>query len=243
MVTGSALKAACNHCSLFQLCLPVGIDARAMDKLGELIHRRPPVEKGAYIYRAGDPFKAVYAVRSGSVKTYSSTRDGREQVTGFHLAGELLGLDAINSGIHPCSARALETTSYCEIPLPDLDAVSRLVPGLQRQLVKVMSKELFYEHSLLTVMGKRNSLERVAAFLVSIGERYRSRRFSATEFVLSMSRDDIGNYLGLAMETVSRTFAKLQDFGVIQVDGRHVRILDIVGLKDMANQATLARTA
>jgi CRP/FNR family transcriptional regulator len=219
------------------------MDECDLKELDRIIERRRPMERGTYLYRDGTPFEAIYAVRSGSIKTYTATREGHEQVTGFHLAGELLGLDAINSGSHPCTAKVLETTSVCEIPFESLEKLSDEIPGLQRQLLKIMSKELLAEQSLLTLLGKKNSQERLAAFLVSLSDRYQQRGFSPTEFHLSMSRDDIGNYLGLAMETVSRMFTRFQNEGLLRVEGRHVRILNLAHLRALANEGRLAISA
>lgn len=207
-----------------------------LEALNRIIERRRPMKRGHHLYRIGDTFQAIYAVRSGSIKTYTVSTEGQEQVTGFHLAGELLGLDAINDGNHPCNAKALETTAVCEIPFDRLDELCDRIPGLRRQLFKIMSKELSFEQSLLTLLGKKNSQERLAAFLLSLSARYRGRGFSAHEFRLGMSRDDIGNYLGLAMETVSRMFTRFQSEGILEVDNRDVRILDLERLQTLAHQ-------
>lgn len=236
IVSVNALKVACKHCSLYRLCLPVGMDDADLEELNRIIERRRPMKRGHYLYRVGDTFQAIYAVRSGSIKTYTISTDGQEQVTGFHLAGELLGLDAISDGSHPCNAKTLESTAVCEIPFDRLDELCDRIPGLRRQLFKVMSKELSYEQSLLTLLGKKNSQERLAAFLLSLSNRYRGRGFSPQEFRLGMSRDDIGNYLGLAMETVSRMFTRFQGEGILEVDHRNVRILDLERLQQLAHQ-------
>ena len=207
-----------------------------LEALNRIIERRRPMKRAEHLYRIGDDFQAIYAVRSGSIKTYTVSAEGQEQVTGFHLAGELLGLDAINDGRHPCNAKVLETTAVCEIPFDRLDELCDRIPGLRRQLFKVMSKELSFEQSLLTLLGKKNSQERLAAFLLSLSERFRGRGFSPQEFRLGMSRDDIGNYLGLAMETVSRMFTRFQHDGLLEVDNRNVRILDLERLQVLAHQ-------
>ncbi|HKJ95033.1 MAG TPA: fumarate/nitrate reduction transcriptional regulator Fnr [Gammaproteobacteria bacterium] len=236
IVSVNDLKVACKNCSLFQLCLPVGMEEADLEALNRIIERRRPMKRGHHLYRIGDSFQAIYAVRSGSIKTYTVSAEGQEQVTGFHLAGELLGLDAINDGQHPCNAKVLESTAVCEIPFDRLDELCDRIPGLRRQLFKVMSKELSFEQSLLTLLGKKNSQERLAAFLLSLSARYRSRGFSPQEFRLGMSRDDIGNYLGLAMETVSRMFTRFQTEGILKVDNRNVRILDLERLQTLAHQ-------
>lgn len=228
-------KVACKDCNLFQLCLPVGIDARELEELDNIIKRRRPLKRGDHLFHVGTPFQSIYAVRSGSIKTYAPTEDGHEQVTGFHLPGELLGLDAINLEHHPCAAKALETTSLCEIPFDRLEELSTRLPSLQHQLLKIMSKEILHDQSLLMLLGKKSAEERLAALLLSLSERYLQRGFSPTDFYLSMSRNDIGNYLGLAVETVSRLFSRFQDEGLLNVQRKHVCITDLPQLRIIAN--------
>ncbi len=229
------IKVACKDCNLFQLCLPVGIDAKELEELDSIIKRRRPVKRGEHLFRVGDPFQAIYAVRSGSIKTYTPTEDGHEQVTGFHLPGELLGLDAINLQHHPCAAKALETTSICEIPFDRLEELSMRLPSLQHQLLKILSKEILHDQSLLMLLGKKSAEERLAALLLSLSNRYLQRGFSPTDFYLSMSRNDIGNYLGLAVETVSRLFSRFQEEGLLSVQRKHVCITDLPRLREVAN--------
>lgn len=229
------IRVACKDCNLFQLCLPVGIDAKELEELDSIIKRRRPVKRGEHLFRVGDPFQAIYAVRSGSIKTYTPTEDGHEQVTGFHLPGELLGLDAINLQHHPCAAKALETTSMCEIPFERLEELSMRLPSLQHQLLKIMSKEILHDQSLLMLLGKKSAEERLAALLLSLSTRYQQRGFSPSDFYLSMSRNDIGNYLGLAVETVSRLFTRFQDEGLLSVQRKHVRIIDLPRMRAIAN--------
>jgi CRP/FNR family transcriptional regulator len=229
------IRVACKDCNLFQLCLPVGIDAKELEELDNIIKRRRPVKRGEHLFRVGDPFQAIYAVRSGSIKTYTPTEDGHEQVTGFHLPGELLGLDAINLQHHPCAAKALETTSVCEIPFDRLEELSMRLPSLQHQLLKIMSKEILHDQSLLMLLGKKSAEERLAALLLSLSTRYQQRGFSPSDFYLSMSRNDIGNYLGLAVETVSRLFTRFQDEGLLSVQRKHVRIIDLPRMRAIAN--------
>ncbi len=149
------IKVACKDCNLFQLCLPVGIDSRELEMLDSIIKRRRPLNAAIHLFHVGTPFQSIYAVRSGSIKTYAPTEDGHEQVTGFHLPGELLGLDAINLEHHPCAAKALETTSLCEIPFDRLEELSTHLPSLQHQLLKIMSKEILHDQSLLMLLGKK----------------------------------------------------------------------------------------
>ncbi len=229
------IKVACKDCNLFQLCLPVGIDEQELEELDSIIKRRRPLKRGDHLFQVGSPFQSIYAVRSGSIKTYTPTEDGYEQVTGFHLPGELLGLDAINLEHHPCAAKALETTSLCEIPFNRLEELSTHLPSLQHQLLKIMSKEILHDQSLLMLLGKKSAEERLAALLLSLSTRYQQRGFSPTDFYLSMSRNDIGNYLGLAVETVSRLFSRFQEEGVLEVQRKHVCITDLIRLREIAN--------
>lgn len=227
-------KVACADCGLYRLCLPVGVDRSELAEVDRIIKRRRPIQRGDQLFAAGSPFHAIYAVRSGSIKTFTFTEDGREQVTGFFLPGELVGLDAIGRGIHHTGARALQTTSVCEIPYPEFETVSQHIPSLARQLLRIMSREMHDDQVMLTLLGKRSADERLAAFLVNLSERFGQRGYSPVEYNLSMSRHDIGNYLGLAVETVSRWFSRLQDNGIIAVRARNVRLLDLERLRVLA---------
>lgn len=228
------LKIACSNCNLFQLCLPMGIDDQDLDRLEQIIKRKKPLQRGDFVFRIGDPLHSIYAIRAGSVKTFTFTEDGYEQVTGFHLSGELLGLDAISTDRHSCTAKVLETTQVCEIPFHRLEELGREVPNLSHQFLRLMSKELVQDHSLLMQLSKKSAEERLAAYLLNLSTRYRQRGFSAKEFNLSMSRTDIGNYLGLAVETVSRLFSRLQEDGVITVNRKHIVLNDLDRMAELA---------
>jgi len=228
------LQVACQSCGLHELCLPMGIHPEEMDRLDTIIKRRRPLHRNDFLYHSGDTLTSLYAVRSGSIKTYSLTGDGEEQIIGFHLPGELLGLDAIHDGGHHCSARALETTSICEIPFDDLEALAQEIPGLQHQLFRLMSKELQSDEHFMLVLGKKTSEERLSNFLISLSTRFSQRGFSGTEFNLSMSRNDIANYLGLAVETVSRLFTRFQNAGLIEVNRKLITIKNLEGLNELA---------
>lgn len=243
IVNLSQLKVACRDCSLFQLCLPVGIGPGDLDLLDRIIKRRRPIRRGEHLFQVDFPFQAIYAVRSGSIKTYVPTANGNEQITGFHLPGELLGLDAISTGHHPCAAKALETTSLCEIPFDRLEELSEQIPSLQHQLLRIMSKEILHDHNLLTLLGKKSAEERLAALLVGLSDRYQQRGFSPLEFNLSMSRNDIGNYLGMAVETVSRLFSRFQEEGLLKVARKHVHILKPARLYALATNSLQPHTA
>lgn len=234
IVSLSSIKQACQGCSLQQLCLPVGISDQDLEMLDSIIKRRRPLSRGNHVFRMGDEFTALYAIRAGSVKTYTITEAGGEQITGFHLPGELVGLDAISTTVHPCGARVLETTSVCEIPFDHLEDLSGRIPSLGRQLLRIMSREISADTELLTLLGKKSAEERLASLLLSLSTRYRERGRSAREFHLSMSRNDIGNYLGLAVETISRLFTRFQNQGLISVQNKFVRLEDMDALHQMA---------
>jgi CRP/FNR family transcriptional regulator len=227
------LKVACKDCSLFQLCLPVGLGEEELVLLDRLIRRRRVLRRGEYLFRPGDPFVYVYAVRSGSIKTYIPVRDGADQVTGFHLPGELLGLDAIHTERHQCGANALETTGVCELPLNRMEELGSAVTSLQRRMLRIMSRQILHDQTLQVLLCKRSAEERLAALLLSLSNRYKRRGFSATDFHLSMSRQDIASYLGLAEETVSRLFGRLQDQGLIEVLRKRVHLLNLRRLTSM----------
>lgn len=218
---------SCRVCSLHRLCLPLGIDRDDLDRLAGIVsRRRSPLERGEYLFHAGDPFTAVYVIRAGSVKTVTVSREGGEHVTGFYLPGELIGLDAIAGGSHPCAAQALESTAVCEIGYGELESLSRKIPGLQRQLLRLMSCEIRQDRDMMVLLGGMPAEERLAALLLNLSDRFRQRGFSPSDIRLSMSRYDIGSYLGLAVETVSRLFSRLQGEGLISVQRKQVRIRD-----------------
>lgn len=230
----SALKTACKSCKLHDLCVPLGMDLADIDQLDEIIKRRKPLQKGEYLFHGNDNFHALYAIRSGSIKTYTENEEGDEQITGLYLPGELLGLDAIHGSKHPCSAVALETTSLCEMPFHSLEDLSQHIPSLHHQLFRIMSREIASEQTLLMLMAQKNAEERLAAFLVNLSSRLKMRSFSDTEFFLSMSRKDIGNYLGLTIETISRTFSRFQSDGILTTQRKYVKINDIHRLRGIA---------
>ena len=230
----SALKTACQSCNLHDLCLPLGLDMGDIDKLNSIIKRSRPLQKGEHLFNGGDNFASIYAVRSGSIKTFSESAEGDEQITGLYLPGELLGLDAIHKNTHPCSAIALETTSLCEIPFGTLENLSTKIPELHHQLFRIMSKEIATDQSLLMLMAQKSAEEKLAAFLVNLSSRLKQRNFSETEFNLSMSRKDIGNYLGLTIETISRTFSRFQNDGLLSTQRKYVNIHKLNELKVLA---------
>ncbi len=223
--------AACSDCSLAGLCLPVGLCQTELERLDGLVTRSAPAHEGDHLYRVGDPFKAIYAVRSGCYKTYSVDSEGREHVLGFHLPGELLGLDAIYPGHHVGNAVALDTATVCMLPYAQLAELTGQIGGLRTQLLRLMSKHIGGASALA---GDFTAEERIAAFLLDLARRYQQHGFSKSEFNLAMSRRDIANYLRLAPETVSRVFARFEKDRLISVDRRNVHLTDPSRLGGMA---------
>lgn len=231
------LKVACASCNLRELCLPVGLNAGELQKLDGLVEKRRSVQRGDHLFRNGDRFEALYAVRTGFFKTCVGSEDGRDQVTGFQMAGELLGLDGISSDHHHCNAVALEDSSVCVIQYRDLEALSREFNVLQHQFHKIMSREIVRDHGVMLLLGNMRAEERLAAFLLNLTQRLQARGFSASSLVLRMTREEIGSYLGLKLETVSRTFSKFQEDGLMEVKQRQLRILDQAGLQALVNNS------
>jgi len=225
---------SCDQCSLKLLCLPVGLSESELWQLDEIVQRRRPIAKGQILFRMGAPFASVFAVRTGSLKTVLLSDDGTEQVTGFALAGELLGLDAINQGAHPVSAVALESTSICEIPFDKLDGLAGQLPGFRQHIMRTMSREIAADESLLALLGQRSAEQRLAAFLLSLSTRFHARGLVADRFCLSMSRADIANHLGLTQETISRLFTQFRKQGLIEIHTRDLHLLDMDSLHRIA---------
>ncbi|MEZ5625997.1 fumarate/nitrate reduction transcriptional regulator Fnr [Denitromonas sp.] len=230
-ITVEGLKTACSQCNLQELCLPFGMSDGDIDQLDALVGGRRKVKRHQHLYRVGDAFESIYAVRTGSFKTDVLLEDGREQVTGFQMSGEILGLDGISTDAHTCNAVALEDSDVCIIPFANLETLSREVESLQHQFHKVMSREIVRDHGVMMLLGSMRAEERLAAFLINMSQRFTARGFSAAEFHLRMTREEIGSYLGLKLETVSRAFSRFQENGLIAVQQKHIRIRDIGGLK------------
>lgn len=229
-----AAQPHCNSCSLNALCLPLSLNNTDMDRLDSIIRRGRPVEKGQVLFQQGDNFQSVFAVRTGAIKTYTLASNGEEQITGFHLASELVGLAGYDNGVYPLSAKALETTTICEIPLIQLDTLADELPTLRRQLMRNMSSEIRQDQHMMLLLSKKNAEERVASFLLNIAQRYGRRGYSTTHFRLPMSRVDISNYLGLAVETISRVFTRFQKNELIETQGKEVILLDMDTLQELA---------
>lgn len=220
----------CSTCHLRDLCLPTGLAAADLDRLDGLRFGRRRVREGQSLFREGDEFQFVYAVRSGTFKSNLMLLDGREQVTGFHMAGELLGFDGLAAGRHASSALALEDAEVCSISVAQLSEVAAAHRGMQQVLARLMSREIVREHGLMAMLGAMNAEERVAAFLLNISRRLKARGYSPREFHLRMSRADIGSYLGMTLETVSRTLSLFDRQGWIEINKKHVRITNFEGL-------------
>jgi CRP/FNR family transcriptional regulator len=231
-VPAAELAVLCSSCHLRELCLPCGMQGDDIERLDNMMFSRRRLKAGQTLYRAGDRFDFIYAVRSGTFKTSLDLSDGREQVSGFYLGGELMGLDGVAHGKHASSATALEDAEVCAIPYARLSELSAANAGMQHIVSRLMSREIVREHSLMLLLGSMNAEERLAAFLLNLSQRLKARGYSPTEFHLRMSRAEIGSYLGMKLETVSRTFSAFQQQGVLEVDKRHIRIADMERLSE-----------
>jgi len=225
----------CQNCSISELCLPFTLNEQELNTLDDIIDRKRPIHKGDKIFSDGQELHALFAIRSGTFKTYTVNEQGEEQITGFHLAGDLLGFDAIADSEHKSFAQALETSMVCEIPYDNLDTLSNTMPKLKKQVLRLMSNEIRTDQEMLTLLNRKNAEQRVATFLVSLSDRYKNRGLSAIEFRLTMTRSDIGNYIGLTVETISRLLNRFHKSGLIKVDGKLITILDIDQLSDCAS--------
>ena len=217
---------ACSSCGLRELCLPVGFTDEEMEQLDSLVSMRRTIRRGETLFRRGDAFASIYAVRAGFFKTCTTNEIGRDQVTGFQMAGELMGLDGVDEGKHRCDAVALEDSRVCVIPYVALERLSLAFPALQRQFHRVMSREIVRDHSVMMMLSGMRAEERVAAFLSNLARRLQARGFSPSRFLLRMTRQEIGTYLGLQLETVSRCFSRFHEEGILEVQQRQIRILD-----------------
>ncbi len=230
------LRDSCAHCSLSLSCLPSAIGNHDLALLDDMAKRRRPLERGDYLFREGDRHSALFVVRSGAIKVSTLFAEGGTQVLGFHLPGEILGLDGVAEDRHKATAEALEDSSVCEIPFARLSQIAAQVPALQREVYRIVSREFVREQRHPVMMGRKHALTRLALFLHSVAERRRLQELDPAHFQLSMSRQDLANYLGLVIETVSRAFSRLQALGVIRVDRRLVQVLDAAALEQIANR-------
>jgi CRP/FNR family transcriptional regulator, anaerobic regulatory protein len=229
------IRVACSNCNLRELCMPLGLSSTELDRLEEIVQTRRKIKKGDALFFHGDKFSNLYAIRTGFFKTTVTSQDGREQVTGFQMAGEVVGLDGIVNDQHTCNAIALEDAEVCVLPFERIEELSREISALQRNVHKIMSREIVRENGVMLLLGSMRAEERLAAFLLNLVQRLHARGFSPLELVLRMTREEIGNYLGLKLETVSRTFSKFVDDGILEVKQRNVRILKPNALKEIVN--------
>ena len=228
----SKLQVTCSNCSLNELCLPRGLEQADIERIARIVGRKKTLQKGDYLYRKGDRFRGIIAIKAGTAKLVALDQGGNEYLTNYLLPGELLGFDALANDQHFCSAMALETLSYCELPAEQLDALCLDVPNLLRELFRHAGETLTAETNQI-MLGKRPAEERVAGFLLNLSDRLYRRGFSATEFRLSLTRHEIGNYLGLALETVSRILTGFEEQGLIEVHNKQIRIRNLPALREL----------
>ena len=229
------LSLSCRDCSLAELCLPRALDTEELEQLESQVKQHPVLARGASLYNLHEPFHSLYVIKSGTLKTVINTASGKEQITGFFMPGEIVGFDGLDTG-HTCSAVAIERTTVCDLPLVAIDDLTGAIPSLRREMFRLMSREITTDQSMLLTLARRTSEERIAIFLMNVSERFRKRGFSAVHFRLAMARQDIGNYLGMAAETVSRVLTHLSDANVISVHGRVITVLNPTALALRAGQ-------
>ncbi|MDO5073709.1 Fnr family transcriptional regulator [Neisseria animaloris] len=229
------MKTLCSNCSLRELCLPVGLMPTEFAQLDAVIRQSRRLKKGEYLFRAGDPFASLFAIRTGFFKTTVASQDGRDQVTGFFMSGELIGMDGICAHTHSCDAVALEDSEVCELPFSHMEQLGQNIPSLQTHFFRLMSREIVRDQGVMLLLGNMRAEERLAAFLLNLSNRLYSRGFAANDFILRMSREEIGSYLGLKLETVSRTLSKFHHEGLISVEHKHIKILEPQALKKMVS--------
>ncbi len=231
----------CQDCGFSQLCLPFSLNDSELDKLDDIIQRKRPAQKGDHLFEAGKPLQALYAVRTGSFKTYTLTEQGEEQITGFHLPGDVIGFDAIGENAHPSYAQALETAMVCEIPFNNLDNLLNDLPKLRQQLMRLMSQDISGDQQMMLLLNRKTAEEKLAAFLSNLAQRFANRGFSRKEFRLTMTRGEIGNYLGLTVETISRLLGRFHKDELIHVDGKLITITNFDELTKIAGMAKIAK--
>jgi CRP/FNR family transcriptional regulator len=234
-ITISSITANCADCSMHELCLPATVSDEELDRLETIMSKRTRIERGESLYRAGEVFASLYAVRLGHFKTVYSEGPATKQITGFQMSGEILGMEGIGHTRHKCSAMALEDSEVCEIPYARLETLLGEIPSLQAHFHRMMSREIGREHQVMLLLGSMSADQRVAAFLLNLSKRYEARGFSSSHFVLRMTREDIGNYLGLTIESVSRVFSRFKKNDWIEGSPRDVKILDRVALEELCN--------
>ncbi len=228
-------RIVCRNCSLSTLCLPVGLEPEDLDVFDSIVKRSKPLRKGEHLFYEGEVFQSVYIIRSGTIKGYHSTSDGEEQISGFFLPSELLGISGVELGTYPISAQVLETTIVCEIPYEKLDNLCEIIPRLRKQVLMIMGRRIREDQQMKLLLSQKSASERIASFLIGLSERYARRGFSSQAFRLAMSRNEIGNYLGLALETVSRVFSRFQKCALINANGKEIEIINMLKLREIAD--------
>ena len=227
----------CSTCVLGQFCLPVGLNQEEIGKIDSLVTERVRLKKGDALYRQGDSLTAVYGIKFGTLKTEYTLPDGREQITGFHLPGEMLGLDGIGNNQYQSNAIALEDSEACIVKFNEFEILARQIPSLQHQFHRILSKELTQDQRHLLSLGSLRAEERLASFLLNFSDRLAARGYSPSEYHLRMSREEIGSYLGIQLETVSRLFSRFTESGLIQIKQRHIKLIDMDGLLELAGKS------
>ena len=229
------VKTLCSTCSLRELCLPVGLMPNEFSQLDAVIRQSRRLKKGEFLFRAGEPFTSLFAIRAGFFKTTVASQDGRDQVTGFFMSGELIGMDGICTHSHSCDAVALEDSEVCELPFGHMEALSKEIPSIQTHFFRLMSREIVRDQGVMLLLGNMRAEERIAAFLLNLSQRLHHRGFAANDFILRMSREEIGSYLGLKLETVSRTLSRFHQEGLIMVEHKHIKLLKPEMLNQMVS--------
>ncbi|HEX4855317.1 MAG TPA: fumarate/nitrate reduction transcriptional regulator Fnr [Limnobacter sp.] len=228
------LKKNCSNCNLKELCMPVGLSPEELQRLDDLVSIRRKVAKGQNLFRTGEEFTSLYAVKTGTFKTLVNNQDGTDQVIGFQMTGELLGLDGLGTGTHMCDSIALEDSEVCTIPYSRLDELAQQFHALQMHFHRIMSREIVKDQNAMLLLGSMRAEQRLSAFLMNLAERQKARGFSSKDMVLRMTREEIGSYLGMKIETVSRTLSKLQKDELIRIDQKNLSILDAPALQRLA---------
>ena len=232
-------QVSCGNCRLSKICIPLALETTEIDQLDEIVQRGRPLRKGQHLFRQGQAFGSIFAVRSGSFKSYSVNDEGVEQVSGFYLPGEIMGLDGISMSRHVNSVVAYETSSICEIPFAELESLTQQIPSLQRHFFQLMSQEIVEDQRLITLLSKNTAGQRVAAFLLSLSARYARQQLSSVAFRIPMSRQDMANYLGLTVETISRVLSKYKKQGILMVANREIAIVNVEALRAAAEKYTV----
>lgn len=225
----------CSNCVKGKFCLPLGLSTEEMKKIDQLTNKKYRLKKGEEIYRQGDVFKSLFSIRYGSFKTEHLLNDGRSQIIGFHLPGEILGLDGIGNNFHESNAVTLEDSEVCVMKFSELETLSQHIPSFNQHFHKIMSREITQDHRHQLTLGSRNAEEKLSCFFLKLYERLTARGLTTNEFNLVMGREEIGSYLGLEIETISRTLSKFSHAGLIEAHHKHIKLLNVIGLTELAN--------